>query len=281
MLALTSLTPHIRKLKFLVNENSTTLLTGVGVVGTVATAVLTGRASFKAAEIISKESALAETELHVVDKTEGGEQYLTIPSSRLSRTQKTMLVWPHYIPPVAVGAVTVTSIVMAHRISSKKIAAIAVASTISERAFQEYKEKVVEKLGERKETAIQDEIAQDSVTKNPPSGQVIIAGSGDVLCFEPLTGRYFNSTIESIKRAENKVNYEIIHYDYCSLSFFFDEIGLSATDFSDMVGWNVANRLEIKFTTAMAEDDKRPCLVIGYVKMPSMEYNHNFTTNWE
>lgn len=278
MLTFTSLTPYIHKLKFLVNENSTTILTGVGVAGTVATAVLTGRASFRAADIIAKESALAETELRVENKTEGD---LTIPASKLSKTQKTMLVWPQYIPPVTVGAITVTSIVMAHRISSKKIAAIAVASTISERAFQEYKDKVVEKLGVQKETAIQDEIAQDNVTKNPPSSQVIIAGSGDVLCFEPLTGRYFNSTIESIKRAENKVNFEIIHYDYCSLSFFFEEIGLSPTDYSDMVGWNVANRLEVKFTTAMTEDNSRPCLVIGYVKTPSMEYDRNFHGDWQ
>jgi hypothetical protein len=270
MLALTSLTPHIHRLKFLVNDNSTTILTGVGVAGTVATAVLTGRASFKAADIIAKEMVIINT---AVEPEQDQVQ--------LSKTQKTMLVWPQYIPPVAMGAVTVTSIVMAHRISTKKIAALAVASTISERALQEYKTKVLEKLGERKETEIQEEIAQDQVTKNPPSNQVIIAGSGDVLCFEPLTGRYFNSTIESIKRAENKVNYEIIHYDYCSLSYFFDEIGLSPTDFSDMVGWNVSNRLEIKFTTAMADDNSRPCLVVGYVKPPSGEYTSNFSTDWQ
>jgi hypothetical protein len=280
MLTFTSLTPHIHRLKFLVNDNSTTILTGVGVAGTVATAVLTGRASFKAADIIAKEVALAETELRVVDETEGIADWekgdLIIPATKLSKTEKFKLVWPQYIPPVAVGAATLTSIVMAHRISSKKIAAIAVASTISERAFQEYKDKVVEKLGERKETVIQDEIAQDKVTNNPPSGQVIIAGSGDVLCFEPLTGRYFNSTIESVKAAENKVNYEIIHYEYCSLSYFFDEIGLAPTDYSDMVGWNVANRLELKFTTTMSEDN-RPCLVLGFVKMPSMEYDKPWT----
>lgn len=277
MLTLTSLTPHIHRLKFLMNENSTTILSGVGVVGTVATAVLTARASFKAAEIIKNEE---QAKLLHIESSADFQKALE-NFRPFSKTEKFMLVWPQYIPPVAIGAVTVTSIVMAHRISSKKIAALAVASTISERALQEYKTKVLEKLGERKETEIQDEIAQDRVTKNPPSNQVVIAGSGDVLCFEPLTGRYFNSTIESIKSAENKVNYEIIHFDYCSLSYFFDEIGLSSTEFSDMVGWNVANRLEIKFTTAMAEDNNRPCLVIGYVKPPSMEYDRNFISTWE
>ena len=258
---LTSLAPHVHRLKFLVNENSTTILTGVGVVGTVATAVLTGRATFKAAEIIQKE---------LLPDEEGRAP------GELSKTEKAKLVWPHFIPPFAVGAATITSIIMANRISSKRLAAIAVASTISERALQEYKTKVVEKLGDSKETALREEIAQDRVTNNPPSNQVIIAGSGDVLCFEPLTGRYFNSTIETVKKAENKVNYEIIHFDSCSLSMFFDEVGLAPTDYSDMVGWNVANRMEVKFSTTMSEDG-RPCLVVGFTNMPSLEYNNVWT----
>jgi hypothetical protein len=52
---LTTLVKQIRYAKFLVNENSTTVLTGVGVAGVITTAYLTGRASFKAAAIISRE----------------------------------------------------------------------------------------------------------------------------------------------------------------------------------------------------------------------------------
>ena len=194
----------------------------------------------------------------------------------LSKTEKFKLVWIHYIPPAALGVTTVASIVMASRISSKQIAGLVVASGVSERALQEYKTKVVEKLGDKQEIALRDEIAQDRVDITPASSQVIIAGSGDVLCFEPLTGRYFNSTIESIKQAENKVNYDIIHYDYASLSTFFEEIGLRPTDYSDTVGWNVGNRLEVRFSTAMAED-KRPCLVIGFLTHPIVDYDKAWT----
>ena len=259
---LTSLGPHVHKLKLLLNDNSTLILTGAGVLGTAGTAVLTGRASFKASEIIRHETANISIDAAKEDKE----------PVYLSKTEKFKLVWFHYIPPTAIGVGTIACIILANRISSKQIAALAVAGGISERALQEYKDKVVEKLGVRQGDAIHDEIAQDHVNRNPVSNQVVIAGSGDVLCFEPLTGRYFNSTIENIKRAENKVNYEIIHYDSCSLSFFFEEIGLMPTDYSEMVGWNVNNRMEVKFTTGMAEDN-RPCLVIGFVKMPSMEYD--------
>jgi hypothetical protein len=280
---LTSLAPHVHKLKFLINENSTTLLTGVGVVGTVATAVLAGRSSFKASDIINaEESNLKASYLEKIGYTStqhllSDDEIVELETtSTLSKTEKAQLVWKEYLPPVAVGITTVTCIIMANRVSSKKIAAIAVASTISERTYQEYKDKVVEKLGPKQETAISDEIAQDKINNNPASNQVIIAGSGDVLCFEPLTGRYFNSTIETVKKAENKVNFEIIHYDSASLSTFFEEIGLAPTDYSDMVGWNVANRMEVSFSTTMSEDN-RPCLVVGFTTMPSMNYDKVWT----
>ena len=254
---LSSLAPHANKLKYLLNENSTTILTAAGVAGTVATAYFTGRATFKAAEIIANE--------------EGQDPVY------LSKTEKFKLVWPQYLPPVAVGVLTVTSIIFAHKISSKKIAALTIAGGISERAFQEYKDKVVEKLGVRQDQKVRDEIAQERVNATPmSSGEVLIAGSGEVLCFDMLTGRYFMSTMEDIKRAENKVNYELIHFDSCSLTHFYDEIGLPPTVYSDSVGWNLNNNIEVKFSTVFSNDNK-PCIAIDFSRHPMPDYDKTWT----
>jgi len=258
----TGLAQTVDRVKFLLNDNSTTILTAVGVVGTVGTAVLTGRASFKAAELIAKKQHELEEELK-------------FPETQVtqSKTEKVKLVWVQYLPPVATGVLTVTSIVLAHRISSKKIAALAIAGGISERALQEYKDKVIEKLGARQDEKLRDEIAQDRVTNNPPkSGEVIMVGSGQVLCYDMLTGRYFNSTMEDIKRAENKVNYEIVNYMSCSLSHFYDEIGLPPTHYTDTVGWNMNNHMEVKFSTVMSEDN-RPCIAIDFSRQPLPDYD--------
>ena len=247
-------------MKFLVNDHSTTILTGVGVGGTVATAYLTGRASFQAAEIIQRE------ELSMED---------TFGKMTLSRPEKVKMTWRLYLPAFGVGATTVTSIIAANKISSKKIAALAVASGLSERALQEYKEKVVEKLGIRQDRALRDEIAQDRVNGQPiGSHEVILAGTGQVLCYDMTTGRYFQSTVEDIKRAENKVNYELIHFMHASLSQFYDEIGLPPTSFSDSVGWNVNNHIEVQFSTVMSSD-QRPCIAIDFLKHPVADYEKN------
>jgi hypothetical protein len=150
------------------------------------------------------------------------------------------------------------------------------AAGISERALQEYKDKVLEKFGAKEEEKVRDEIAQDRVSQFPPSSQVMITGSGNVLCYDMLTGRYFNSTMEDIKRAENKVNYELIHFMSCSLSHFYDEIGLPPTVYSDTHGWNMNHHMEIKFTTVLSEDN-RPCIAIDFSRHPIPDYDKNWT----
>src|SRR4051794_33569662 len=85
----------------LLKDNSTTLLTAGGVVGTVATAVLTGRAGYKAAEIIlAEEGARLEENLRRADKS------IDVKIEPLTRVEKVKMVWPHFVPPVLTGSAT-------------------------------------------------------------------------------------------------------------------------------------------------------------------------------
>ncbi len=196
---LTGMLQRVDQLKTLLEAHSTTILTGVGAGGTIATAVLTGRASMKAARLIDEANELREEH-----RTENGPDDENSP---LTKVEVAKMLWRVYLPPVAAGVTTITAIVVANKISSKKIAALAVAGGISERALQEYKDKVVEKLGDRQDQKIRDEIAQDRVNRHPPgSRELILAGTGEVLCYDMLTGRYFQSSVEEIKGAENKTN---------------------------------------------------------------------------
>jgi len=253
----------VNKAKFLVNDNSTTILTSAGVVGTIATAYLTGRATFKAAKILEKEQLLVAVE----------ETANSNAPRVLTTFSKTKLVWRHYIPPFVSGVTTITCIIFANKIASKKIAALTLSSVISERALQEYKAKVVQKLGEKQDVAIRDEIAQERVLNQPvKSGEVIIAGTGEVLFYDMTTGRYFQSTVEEVKKAVNKVNHELNNFMYTSLTSFYDEIGLPATTYSDQVGWNGNQMLEVEFSTVLSSDN-RPCITIDFNPIPFVDYD--------
>lgn len=241
-------------------ENASTILTAGGVVGTVTTAILTGKASYKAAEIIT------EQELEILSEAPEAEVHL-------SKTDKVKLVWPLFIPPVLIGTATVGSIVAANMVSAKRAAALAAAYGISENKLKEYREKVLEKVGPNKERAVRDEIAQDRVNDNPPSKEVIILAGGDVLCLDLMTGRYFRSTVENLKKAENTVNQELFNHQYASLSYYYDEVGLPPTSFSDDVGWNMAQTgvLELQFSTVMSPDEQ-PCIAVDFTNPPKTDY---------
>lgn len=247
-------------------ENATTLLTAGGVVGTVATAILTGRAGFKANDILRKANAEKKTEI-VVD---GEAPIDEVPKDALTKTEKLLLVGPHFIPPIVVGGITITSIIMSHRMSAQKAAALVAAYGLAERNLSEYKEKVAEKLTGPKKEAIDDELAQDRVNKTDGHQNIVIV-EGEVLCFDEETARYFRSTMENIKKAVNAVNAEILHHDHASAGFFYEEIGLPGTSWTDEIGWNRDNLLDLKYSTVLSPDGK-PCIAIAFKTAPRPDY---------
>lgn len=235
-------------------DNGPTVLTAVAITGTVATAYLTGRATFKAAEIIADEA-----EKRLLHEIEENRKFPT--------KDKVMLVWPQYLPVAGVVATTVGCIVFANRISAKRLAAAYAAYSISERHFDEYKTKIQEKLGIQKEQAARDELHQERVNTNPPTGQQILVGDHETLVFEPWTGRYFKSDMESLKKAMNDINYQILADGYATMADFYDKVGLENTKMANEMGWNMEHPMDIYFGTTLA-DNGRPCIVVEYNAQP-------------
>lgn len=244
---------YLKNVEKFTADNSPALLAAVAVVGTFSTAVLTGRATFKAAEILAQEDRDAEFYGKPID-------------TRI----KVMAVWQEYIPPAGAALLTVTCIVFSHRISTRRTMAMAAAYSITDKAYAEYRDKVMEKFGENKERAVRDEIQQDRCMED--SSNIVIMGAGKVLCYEKWSGRYFESSMEEIKKAQNDTNYEILHNNYCSLGDFYHRLGLEATPLSEEFGWNTDHPLDIHFSTVIS-DDQRPCLAIDFHVKPIRRFD--------
>jgi len=240
-------------------DNSPTILTAIGAAGVVTTAYLAAKASFKVARILEED----ENEARVRTGDHGYE---------FNRVAKLKKAWPHYIPAIGVACMSVGCIIMANGISTRRSAGLVTAFALSERAFNEYREKVVEKLGDNKERDLRDEVAQERITKTSNLGDTFIVGEGTVLCFESFTGRYFLSDMEELKRAQNNVNYKVLNDNYASLTDLYNEIkALDRTAYSDEVGWNTDRLLELSFSATITEGGK-PCIVVDYHVSPIREY---------
>ena len=240
----------MKRFEKLVVDNSPTILTAIGVTGTLTTAYLTAQATFKAAEMI------------INDELEGG----MADNSKQIMKERAKLVWKLYIPALGTAALTVTAIICSNRISSRRAAAVAVAYSITEKAFAEYRDKVVEKIGEKKEEALRSELAQARVDRDPVGNATVIIGEGRVLCYEEFTGRFFYSDMEALRRAENDINAQVINDSYAALSDLYDLLNLPHTSESSEVGWNLDRLLKLEFSPLISEG--RPCISVGFSVKP-------------
>ena len=244
----------------LITDNSPVILTAIGVAGTLTTAYLTCTATVKAVRLID-EAEFVPTPIG---------RYKPDP---LDSRAKVQMVWQLYIPAAATAALTVAAIISANRVGSRRAAALAAAYSLTERAFEEYKSKIIEKLGEKKEQSYRDEIAQERVDRDPVDNkQVIVTGEGSVLCYESFTGRYFLCDMETLRKAQNDINAQVLHDSYASLSDLYDLIGLPSTSNSDDVGWNSDKLLDLQFSAVISEGG-RPCISVGFAVAPVRHYN--------
>ena len=188
-----------------VSEKSPEILIGLGLAGMLTSTVLAVKATPKALDILEQEDR------------------------ELSKIDKVKLTWKCYAPAAIGYCTSAACIIGANSVNSKRNAVLAGAYKISEQALLEYRDKVVEVIGEEKEKTIRDSIAEDRVQQGPKQASgVLVAGKGDTLCYDMYSGRYFNSDMDTINRILNDVNYKLMQDMIMSVNDFYDALGLNA-----------------------------------------------------
>jgi len=237
----------IKAAEQVIRQNSPAILAGLGATGVVVTAYFAHRSGY-------------QTGYRQAHHDEHGGR-------SISKKEWVKENWKTYIPPVVAGTVSVGCIIGSARIGNRRTAAITAAYSLSEKAFQEYRDKVTEKMGARKEQNVRDEIAQERVANNVPSRDIILMGGGDVLCCDLRTDRYFLSSVEQLKKAQNDVNFRVLQDGYAYLSDFYSMIGVylpKESTYGYHMGWSKEKgSMELTFSTILA-DDTRPCVTINY-----------------
>jgi len=226
-----------------VNKNSPTILTGIGVTGVISTTALAIKGTILAVQVIDDEE-------YIWQRT-------------FTNREKLEATWKLYIPTVASGIITIAAIIGSNHISSKRNAALMSLYSVADSALKEYQDKVIELFGEKKEAKVRDEIAQDKLDENPVH-DIIITNKGDYLFFDALSGRYFRSDVETVRRVQNDFNELLFNDMFVPLNELYDMLGLEGTEMGRNTGWDVQKgKLDIKFSAKIAADGE-PCIVLGY-----------------
>ena len=251
--------PNLRKLgktlKTKTNKNLPSILTGLGIGGFVVTSVLVGAATPKALELIDEAKEEKQEDLTPIEVVK--------------------VAWKPYIPAVLTGVLSAASLIGSNKITYKRMATLTAAYKIAESALVEYKDAVIETIGEKKAKEVKKKANENKIKSNPvENSAVYVTGTGKSLFCEPTTMRYFESDFEDIRKVQNDLNECMINHDYIALNELFDRLGLENTSFGEDIGWNIAKdgQLTIDVEAHMTED-KRPCLMLVYSDEPKYNYN--------
>lgn len=242
------------KAKSSVSKHKPEILMAVGVGCMIASTVTAVKATPKAMQLLEDEK-----------KAQGVEKLTVVDTIKTT--------WKCYIPTTVSGVVGVSCLIGASSVSARRSAALATAYKLSETAFSEYKEKVIETIGEKKEKTVREKVNKKKLeSEKVRKSEVIVTGCGTTVCYDAMFGRKFHSDMDKIKKAMNTINERLLRDDYIALNDFWEEVGLPAVPAGELLGWDSEGGLiELVFDSILM-DDGVPVLTIEFNRAPEYDY---------
>lgn len=203
---------------------NSTVLTVIGGVGVVATAVTSAKATPKA--LLYLEQA----------KEEKGEDLTPLEKFKIAGTV--------YIPSALIGAATLACIFGANALNKKQQASLMSAYALLDNSYKEYKAKVKDIYGEEGIQTIQEEIAKDKYEEEKAD-----ADDGKLLFYDEFSGRFFRSTMEEVMRAEYEINRDLALQDWARVNDFYGYLKIDPIDGGDEIGWSTPMNYDMYWQT--------------------------------
>lgn len=240
----------VHRVKLFCGRNASTILTCVGGAGVVATSVMAVKATPKALRILKE-----------AEKEKGEE---------LTKFESVRIAGPVYIPSILVGASTIACIFGANMLNQRKQAALMSAYALLDSSYKEYKKKVEELYGEGADKEVRTEIAKDKLNEADISVE-----PDKQLFYDELSGRYFESTLADVLRAEYAINKQIAEWGSAYLNDFYEMLDIPTMDYGDHLGWSACGLYEMYWNQwldfghdKIVLDDGLECTIIVFYQEP-------------
>ncbi|MEG1523872.1 MAG: DUF6353 family protein [Clostridia bacterium] len=255
---MTAAAKSFNKMSFTLKKYSPEIFVVVGVIGTVASAVLACRATTKISEILDKTKEDLD-QIHSANEEDAMVESHTPEMAKkdlaLVYVQTGVKLVKLYAPSVILGTLSVASILTSHNILGKRNAALAAAFATVNTGFQEYRNRVVERYGETADYELKHNIRQQkieevvtdengkqkkvkktvSVTDVPDteSDYSRIFAEGYTLCWDDFDG--YNESL--INAQQNYANDILVSRGHIFLNEVYDMLGFEHSKAGQIVGW--------------------------------------------
>lgn len=255
-----SLIRTTNKIGLILKKNSPKILMGVGIAGSVVSTVLACKATLKVKDILDEKNETVE-QIHncVEDETVDYNEEDKKKDLTILYAQTGVKLAKLYLPSIALGALSIASIISGYKILNKRNVALAAAYTVVDKGFKNYRKNVVERFGEEVDRELRHnikakqieekyidkdgnektrkkkvyEIAED---KKPGEGISEYAKFFD----EWNTDEHSKDpeyNLMFLRKQQDYANEVLKHQGYLFLNEVYDMLGIPRTQAGQVVGW--------------------------------------------
>lgn len=241
---------------FRLKQHSPEILVVAGVVGAVVSAVMACKATTKLSTIMDKASEDIET-VHNAESNETLADKYTAEDAKKDMA----IIYAHtawdltrlYAPSVALGVISITSILTAHKIMAKRNAGLAAAYYAIDKSFKEYRHRVAERFGENVDRELRYNIkAKDFEERTVDEKGKVKEEKRTVNVAGPLGysgyARFFDETSRNwekngeynlmfLRAQQARANEMLRSRGYLFLSEVYQMLDLREDEASRVVGW--------------------------------------------
>lgn len=248
------------KIGLILKKNSPKILMGVGIAGSVVSTVLACKATLKVKDILDEKNETVE-QIHncVEDDTVDYNEEDKKKDLTILYAQTGVKLAKLYLPSIALGALSIASIISGYKILNKRNVALAAAYTVVDKGFKNYRKNVVERFGEEVDRELRHnikakqieekyidkdgnektrkkkvyEIAED---KKPGEGISEYAKFFD----EWNTDEHSKDpeyNLMFLRKQQDYANEVLKHQGYLFLNEVYDMLGIPRTQAGQVVGW--------------------------------------------
>ena len=250
-----NMTRKIYKVGFTLKKHSPEILVAAGVTGTVVSTVMACKATTKAGAILEETKQQME-QINEVAETVDASKYSEEDKRKdaaIVYTQTALKFVKLYGPSVAVGALSISAILFGHKILKKRNIALAAAYKAVDTGFKQYRDRVIEALGEdidkefkygvkakEIEKKVVDEKGKEKTVKeivnvvdpnNISEFAVIFDCGNDGWDKDPQISKYF------LLQQQNYANDKLKTRGYLFLNEVYEMLGFQKTKAGQVVGW--------------------------------------------
>lgn len=230
------------------------ITTGLAVAGSIQTAFLAAKATAKAQRIVDE-----------YEISNGFE-----PDVKARWVGRVKLAWRLYIPTIVSGTTTIALIICSNKLLNKRAAVLSASLSTLHNYADRYFESTKEVLDEETFSKVQGRFSEKVGDVSPFEGNVMVEDvGGDQLFLEPVTGRYFLSTLTKVKEAIVEAKYAIQSDSYITLNEWSGYLGIPHTASGDYLGWVASGGFDVNISATINKND-HAVISLNYTNFPKV-----------